>query len=367
MKLGVLGGGQLGRMIGLAGLPLGLQFRFFDPIADSPAQAVGEFVCAAYSDESALAEFGRGLEVVTYEFENVPDAAAKLVAAHRPVYPATNALTVAQDRLQEKQLFESLEIPTPKYVAIETPEQLPAACETVGYPAVVKTRRLGYDGKGQVIVRSAEDHTTAARLLESAPCLVEQFIPFQRELSILAVRSRSGEADAYPPVENLHRDGILRRTIAPAPDTPAEVARRAAHYATLVMRALDYVGVICLELFEWDGRLYANEVAPRVHNSGHWTIEGAETSQFENHLRAILGWPLGSCRLRGAAAMLNIIGSPPETSDILKLPDVHLHLYGKSSRPNRKIGHVTICAEDGFLLHTLLHEPALQRVFNHGE
>jgi 5-(carboxyamino)imidazole ribonucleotide synthase len=316
MLVGVVGGGQLGRMLGLAGIPLGLSFRFLDPSPDAPAGEVGELLVGEYDDPALLDRLADGAEAVTYEFENVPVEAARRVAA----VPGAAALEVAQDRLAEKRLFRRLGIPTAR---------IDDEVET--FPALLKTRRLGYDGKGQ-------------RLVEASPGpapghVLEELVPFDRELSVLAVRGADGETRAYPVVENVHEGGILRRSTAPAPDAPQALAEE---YAGRLLDELDYVGVLALELFDSDGELLASELAPRVHNTGHWTIEGAATSQFENHLRAILGLPLGSTELRSEVAMLNLIGATPPAEAVLAIPGTHLHLYGKEPRPGRKLGHVSL-------------------------
>jgi 5-(carboxyamino)imidazole ribonucleotide synthase len=354
MIVGVLGGGQLGRMLALAGYPLGLRFRFLDPSSSSPAGQVGHRIAGEFEDEEALERFAEGLEVVTYEFENVSVQAARHLERRVPVYPPPQALEAAQDRLPEKTLFQSLGIPVPPFAPIDTKQELECALQRIGLPAVLKTRRLGYDGKGQWVLREPGDAERVWSSLEppSPPLLVEGLVPFEREVSLLAVRSRQGETAFYPLVENHHREGILRLSLAPAPGLTPEIQAQAQAYGERLLNALDYTGVLAIEFFQCQGRLLANEMAPRVHNSGHWTIEGAETSQFENHLRAILGLPLGSTALRGMSAMLNLIGTMPDTAAILNVPGAHLHLYGKTPRPGRKLGHITLRAEDPTLLET---------------
>jgi 5-(carboxyamino)imidazole ribonucleotide synthase len=316
-----IGGGQLGRMLGLAGLPLGLRFRFLDPAPDACAGAVGELVVGDYGDAGALARLAEAAAVVTYEFENVPvDAAARVAAV-----PGTAALEHGQDRLREKELFRSLGIPTARFGTLD---------ET-GLPALVKSRRLGYDGKGQRRVTVVE--------ALGAGELAEEIVPFARELSIVGARGRDGETRFWPLGENVHRDGILRVTRAPAADAPQQEAEA---ICTALLDALDYVGVLAVELFELEGRLLANEFAPRVHNTGHWTIDGAATSQFENHLRAILGLPLGATEARSPCMMVNLIGDVPPLDDLVALPGARVHLYGKEPRPGRKVGHVTLVAPD---------------------
>jgi 5-(carboxyamino)imidazole ribonucleotide synthase len=314
--VGIIGGGQLGRMLALAGIPLGLAFRFLDPAPDAPAGEVGELLVGAYDDPELLDRLADGADVVGYEFENVPVEAARRVGA----VPEAAALEAAQDRLVEKHLFRRLGIPT---VRIDD--------EVERFPALLKTRRLGYDGKGQQLVSTHVAGTVPEHVLEER-------VDFSRELSLLAVRGRDGETRFWPLVENVHEGGILRTSRAPAADAPQEEAEE---YATRLLDELGYVGVLALELFEIDGGLLANEFAPRVHNTGHWTIEGAVTSQFENHLRAILGLPLGPTDAR-PSFMANLIGSAPAPAELLQLPGAHLHLYGKEPRPGRKLGHVTL-------------------------
>ncbi len=345
MTIGILGGGQLGYMLALAGYPLGLHFRFLDPSPEAPVGRIAQRVSAEFTDEQALEKFAHGLELVTYEFENVPVQAARFLAERVPVHPATLALEEAQDRLREKRLFRRLEIPTTDFAEISEPADFDAALKRIGLPAVLKTCRLGYDGKGQWLLRRQEDVDRAREELPNVPLILEKFVTFTRELSILAVRGRTGEITFYPLVENHHRDGILRLSLAPAPHLSSALQPSAERYAQKILEALDYAGVICLELFELNGQLLANEIAPRVHNSGHWSIEGAATSQFENHLRAILAMPLGSTATMGFSAMINLIGELPCSEDVLRVRNAHLHLYGKSPRPGRKLGHVTLRAD----------------------
>jgi 5-(carboxyamino)imidazole ribonucleotide synthase len=344
VTIGILGGGQLGYMLALAGYPLGLHFRFLDPSPEAPVGRIAQRVTAEYTDEEALEKFVSGLELVTYEFENVPVRAARCIAKHVPVYPPPAALEAAQDRLNEKNLFRKLGIPTTSFVEVNKPAELDAAVKQVGLPALLKTRRMGYDGKGQWVLRTAEDVVALKRDFPDAALILENFVAFQRELSILAVRGRSGETAFYPLVENHHRGGILRLSIAPAPRLNKALQEAGERAAQRILQELNYVGVLAIEFFECKGELVANEMAPRVHNSGHWSIEGAATSQFENHLRAVLGMPLGSTLVPGVSAMLNLIGEVPESADVLAIPDAHLHLYGKSLRPGRKVGHVTLRA-----------------------
>ena len=355
MNVGILGGGQLGYMLALAGYPLGMQFRFLDPSPEAPVGRIALRVNADFSNAEALERFVNGLDIVTYELENVPVSAVKTLAQRVEVFPPPQALEVAQDRLREKTLFRKLGIATPDYLPVMDAAGLDAAVQKLGLPAVLKTCRLGYDGKGQWSLRQPSDLVRAKSdmpaqlhagggLSSDAPFVLERFVPFSRELSILAVRSRTGEIIFYPLVENHHREGILRLSLAPAPRIEAHTRAAAEDAARRVLEELDYVGVLAIELFEHEGKLLANEMAPRVHNSGHWTIEGAVTSQFENHLRAVCGYPLGSVATIGHSAMLNLIGEVPDSGEILAIPDFHLHLYGKSPRPGRKLGHATLRA-----------------------
>ncbi|HST20528.1 MAG TPA: 5-(carboxyamino)imidazole ribonucleotide synthase [Blastocatellia bacterium] len=345
MIVGILGAGQLGRMLAMAGYPLGLRFRTLDLSSEAPAGPVSELMVADFNDTDALKRFARGLDLVTYEFENVPVDSARFLNRRVTVLPPPEALEVAQDRVSEKSFFERLGIPAPRFVAVNTWDDLKNALNEIGLPAVLKTRRFGYDGKGQFVLRKTEDVSVAWQSLSGVPLILESFVAFEREVSILAVRSRPGETRFYPLVENHHQDGILRLSLCPAPGASFELQSEAEDYAKRTLEALNYVGVLAIEFFQHEGHLLANEMAPRVHNSGHWTIEGAETSQFENHLRAILGLPLGSTATVGYSAMLNIIGTIPDSRTVLSIPDVHLHLYGKAARPNRKLGHITIRAQ----------------------
>jgi len=347
MTIGILGGGQLGYMLALAGYPLGLHFRFLDPSPEAPVGRIANRVTADFNDEQALAKFSHGLEVVTYEFENVPVAAAKFLAERVPVYPSADALEEAQERLREKRLFRRLEIPTTEFAEIAKREGLDAAVKQVGLPAMLKTCRMGYDGKGQWLLRTDDDVEKARAEMPDVPLILEKFVPFSRELSILGVRGRGGEIAFYPLIENHHRGGILRLSLAPAPNLTPNLQQDAENAARKLLKALGYVGVLCIEFFEVGGRLLANEMAPRVHNSGHWTIEGAVTSQFENHLRAILGMPLGSTAAVGVSAMINLIGEVPNSAEVLGVSNAHLHLYGKEPRAGRKLGHVTVRADQG--------------------
>jgi 5-(carboxyamino)imidazole ribonucleotide synthase len=340
--IGILGGGQLGRMLALAGYPLGLRFRFLDPAPEAPVEQLADLVVGRFDDIEVLQRFPEGLEVVTYEFENVPVEAAQHLARHAPVYPPIRALEVSQDRLAEKTLFKSLGLTPAPFAPVETFKELRRAVEEIGLPAVLKTRRLGYDGKGQSVLHRPEDVEAAWARLGGVPLVLEGFVPFDREVSQVGVRGRNGSMALYPLVENEHREGILRKTRAPAPGLTPTLQQQGAEAIRQVMETLEYVGVLAIEFFQVGEQLIVNEMAPRVHNSGHWTIEGARTSQFENHLRAVLGWPLGATEALGPCAMVNLIGSLPDPAAVLTVPDAHLHLYGKKPRPGRKVGHITV-------------------------
>ncbi len=347
--LAVLGGGQLGRMLGLAGIPLGLELRFLDPSAGAPAAAVGTLVVGDLGDEASLVEVSDGATVVTFEWEGVPARAAQFLTDRgATVRPGARSLEVAQDRLVEKETFRALGISTPAFAPVDAAEELMAAVDTVGgLPAVLKTRRGGYDGKGQRVLRDRSDVDGAWDAVGAVPCILEQFLAFDRELSVLAVRDVDGAVASWPLVENEHVDGILRVSHAPAPGLDDALQARGTAIATRLLDELDHVGVLAVELFDVGGELLANEIAPRVHNSGHWTIEGAETSQFENHLRAVLGLPLGSTAARGTSVMVNCIGTLPDRSAVLAVPGAHFHDYGKAPRAGRKLGHVTVVDRDG--------------------
>ena len=325
-------------MLGLAGIPLGLRFRFLDPSPGAPAADVGELVVGDFDDPDALAQLRSGADVVTYEFENVSVASAVALGA----LPPPRALELGQDRLVEKKLFSRLGIATARFGSLAQ----------AGLPALVKSRRLGYDGKGQRLVEVDE--------VLGSDELAEELIRFDRELSIIAVRSGDGESRFWPVSENVHRGGILRVSRAPALDAPQ---REAEELAGRLLDELEYVGVLALELFEVKGRLLANEFAPRVHNTGHWTIDGAVTSQFENHLRAILGMPLGPTDARSETVMLNLIGGTPPIGQLLALPGAHLHLYGKAPRHGRKLGHLTLVDADE---RTIVEATALVDAAAHG-
>ncbi len=340
MTVGIVGAGQLGRMLALAGYPLGLDFLFLDPAADAPAGRVAPLLQGPFTDGQLLGELSQRSEVITFDWENISVDALRPLRGAARISPPIAALSAAQDRVSEKKLFERLAIPTTRWHAVGSRTQLMRATREIGLPAVIKTRRLGYDGKGQAVVRTQEDIERAWEQLGSVPLLYEELIPFDCEVSIIGARSPRGELAVYPLNGNVHSQGILRLTRAPY--GPPRWQRLAATYLERVLRHFRYVGVLTIEFFVRNGKLIANEMAPRVHNSGHWTIEGAVTSQFENHLRAILDLPLGSTRARGFSAMINLIGALPERQTLLAIGDVHLHDYGKQPRPGRKLGHCTL-------------------------
>lgn len=343
MKIGVIGGGQLGRMLALAGTPLGMDFAFLDPAPDACAAALGEHLRADYGDQDHLRQLADEVDLVTFEFESVPAETVAFLSQFVPVYPSADALRIARDRWFEKSMFKELGIPTPMFADIQSQVDLDAAAASIGLPAVLKTRTLGYDGKGQKVLRRPADVTHAFAELGSVPCILEGFVPFSGEVSLIAVRGRDAQTCFYPLVHNTHEEGILRLSVASS-NHPLQAL--AEDYAGRVLAKLDYVGVLAFEFFEVDGGLKANEIAPRVHNSGHWTIEGAECSQFENHLRAVTGLPLGSTAKLGESAMLNFIGEVPPVAKVIAVEDCHLHHYGKAFKTGRKVGHATLRCPD---------------------
>jgi 5-(carboxyamino)imidazole ribonucleotide synthase len=346
LRIGVLGGGQLGRMMALAGYPLNLSFAFFDKAVDCPSAALGpRFGDDTYS-EASLQAFIDSADVFTYEFENIPTGWVEAIAKRKPVYPGVKSLAVSQNRLNEKQLFSALNIPSARYHEIRVESDLNDAVAALGLPLVVKTVTEGYDGKGQFLLRDATQISACWQKLGAhVPLIAEEFIQFKRELSIIAVRGQDGATLFYPLAENHHHGGILSHSIVPAPHLDENTQLTAERYISSILRELGHVGVLTLELFETRHGLMANETAPRVHNSGHWSIEGAHSSQFENHVRAVAGLPLGSTRAEKPSAMINIIGKHPSAHDVLSVTDAHLHLYGKSERDGRKLGHITVTAD----------------------
>jgi len=356
VKIGVIGGGQLAQMLALAGLPLGIKVIAFEATRDCPAGLVTDVLVGEYTDQAKLQQLAEQVDVMTYEFENIPIASLEKLKAFSniSIYPPLAALANSQDRLDEKIFFDRLKIPTTKFSAINSLQDLHLAIERFALPVVLKTRRLGYDGKGQYLIRSKPEIEIAWEQLKNQPLILENFVAFEREISCIAVRALDGEIVFYPLIENTHRGGILR--MSEVDSSNARIERLAREYVTRILTELDYVGVLTVEFFQKDGELIANEMAPRVHNSGHWTIEGAQISQFENHLRAIMGLPLGSTELCGKVAMINFIGQVPDLARLLKINELHCHLYGKEPRENRKLGHATICVADQKIFAEKLQE-----------
>jgi 5-(carboxyamino)imidazole ribonucleotide synthase len=341
MKVGIIGAGQLGRMLALAGYPLGLEPLFLDRTNDTPGAQVGKSLIGDIADPAKVLELAAQVDVVTFDWENVPSSTLERLPADK-VRPCARALEVSQDRVHEKTLFRLLDIPSAEFVAVDSRADLDRAIARIRFPAVLKTRRLGYDGKGQAVLRTPADVEAAWERLGGSPLILEAFVAFDREVSILGVRGARGDIVYYPLAENAHSGGILRYCRAPYRNRPLQ--RLAERHMRNVLRHFEYVGVLAIEFFVVRGRLIANEMAPRVHNTGHWTIEGAATSQFENHLRAICGLELGATHARGHAAMINFIGRLPSMAFALAEPDLHFHDYGKSARPGRKLGHCTLMA-----------------------
>lgn len=343
-RVGIIGAGQLGRMMALAGYPLDVQCRFLDRNADSPGGQVAPIRTAALDDLDALAALAAEVDVLTFDIENVSVDALRELDAITPVRPSPDAVAVAQDRLAEKQLFAHLNIPTADFVTVDAEQDLHAAAATLPWPIVLKSRRMGYDGRGQRIARDASRLVAAWEDMGRPPAIAEGWVDFKRELSLIAAQGDGGTRVFYPLTENKHRNGILISSLAPYEH--AVLQRAAEAWMSAIMTQYDYRGILTIEFFETDAGLLANEMAPRVHNSGHWTIEGAEISQFENHLRAILGWPLGSTAVHASSAMLNLLGTMPDTETVLAEAGTHLHSYGKQARPNRKLGHCTLVDSD---------------------
>jgi 5-(carboxyamino)imidazole ribonucleotide synthase len=344
VKVGVLGAGQLARMLALTAHPLGIRLTAFDPAVDCCAAAIAPVVHAAFDDADALQHFAAQQDVITFDFENVPAAPLLALAPDVQIHPSPQALELAQDRLREKNLFRELHIPTAEFLAIDSADALRDALKQLPGRAVLKTRQLGYDGKGQIRVDAHSNAQDAWQALSGAPCILEHWVPFSFEVSQLAVRGRDGEMRFYPLSANVHQDGVLHLSYSPCLDpTLSALARQ--HVEALLL-ALDYVGLLAVEFFVVGNQLIANEMAPRVHNSGHFSIEGSDTSQFENHLRAITGLPLGSTAARGHSLMLNFLGKMPSAAPMLRVAGSHWHDYGKAPRPGRKVGHLTVTAAD---------------------
>jgi 5-(carboxyamino)imidazole ribonucleotide synthase len=343
MRVGVIGGGQLAQMLALAGYPLGLKLVCLEPSRQCPAGQVTEVLVGEYADQQKLRQLAEDVDLITYEFENVSVETLKQIKTSS-IYPSVDALSISQDRLSEKNFFLENNIPTTRFFNITSVDDIKTAVSEIGLPVILKTRRLGYDGKGQVIIRHLNEIEAAWSSLSSHALILENLVPFEREVSCIGVRSVSGECAFYPLVENEHRNGILHLSKVSTVDSKLQAL--AENYLKQLMNKLQYVGVLTVEFFQRNGELVANEMAPRVHNSGHWTIEGAQTSQFENHLRAILDLPLGSTALMGNVAMLNLVTKVPTLSKILSIPEAHCHIYGKEARPGRKLGHVTLCIDE---------------------
>jgi len=348
MRVGILGAGQLGQMLALAGYPLGQRFVFLDT-SGHPSADIGTLLVDPQNQK--LADFLAQVDRVTYEFEHLPVELVKEIEQHKPVFPSSRALEVCQNRAREKALLTELKLPTAEYRLVFSAEELAAAVQDLGEarqrPVVAKSVTEGYDGKGQAVLRRAEEAEQAWASIGHSQLLVEAFVDFVREVSIIAVRGQDGQVAFYPIAENHHVDGILRYSLAPLPDLLPETQQQAEGYIQALLQELDYVGVLTLELFQKaDGQLLVNEMAPRVHNSGHWTQNGAVTSQFENHLRAVAGLPLGSTQARHPTCMLNLIGQAPSMQTVLAMENAHLHLYGKEEREGRKLGHINLVAKD---------------------
>jgi len=360
MKVGILGAGQLGRMLALAGIPMNMEFVLFDPAADACGRHLGEFINASFDDEASLQMFADKVDVITVEFEHIPVKSLEWLNKSVPVYPPPAIVAAAQDRLLEKQLFTRLEIPNASYQAVDNEQQFLDYCSGAKRSLVAKSRHAGYDGKGQARIHAGTDLHSAWKELAGVPMIVEDMVAFDREVSVVAVRNTQGDTAFYPLSQNRHANGILDVTDVSLNDP---LMTQAEDYAQRIMDELNYVGVLTVEFFDCGGELMANEMAPRVHNSGHWTIEGAETSQFENHLRAICGLPLGSTQSTGPSMMFNVVGEMPARESVLAIPGAHWHDYGKQPRQGRKLGHITLTAENSqqlqerqTLLQAVLHK-----------
>ncbi|HEY3809609.1 MAG TPA: 5-(carboxyamino)imidazole ribonucleotide synthase [Steroidobacteraceae bacterium] len=362
MTVGVVGAGQLGAMLALAGYPLGIEFLFLDRTQDTPAGRFAPVLTGDFADRQLLRQLAERSEVISFDWENISVEALRAAtrATRARIAPPLRALAAAQDRLIEKRSFERLGIATTRFAAVDSLRSLERAMRRIGVPGVLKTRRLGYDGKGQFVVHCVADAASAHAALGGVPLLYEEFVPFDYEVSVIGARSRHGEMVVYPLNRNFHDGGILRLTLAPW--SAPRLLRAGASSLRRVLEDFRYVGVLTIEFFVTQGRLIANEMAPRVHNSGHWTIEGAVTSQFENHVRAITGMPLGDTAASGHAAMINFIGKMPDTAEMLRQPGLHFHHYGKQPRPGRKLGHCTI-VESTAARRNLRAKRLLQRVY----
>lgn len=340
-RLGIVGGGQLGRMLALSAAPLGIECRFIDPSDAAGARVAAEQIVAEYDDLPALRELAEWSDVITFEFENVSAAALDSIAGLVPLAPSPRSLQVGQDRAVEKQLFDQLGFAVAANRVVGGFDELSAAFDALGGPAILKTRRLGYDGKGQVRISDVGELAAAWDAVAAAPCLLERIVDFDCEISAVVVRAADGTTCSYPPAENVHRDGILETSAVPA-DLPEELRQRAISWAAAIAEQLGHVGALAVEYFVAGDELLINELAPRVHNSGHWTLDGASCSQFENHVRAVVGLPLGSAEPNRRTLMVNLVGGLPNEEAVLALRGTHLHLYDKSPRPGRKLGHVNL-------------------------
>ncbi|WP_111860528.1 5-(carboxyamino)imidazole ribonucleotide synthase [Acinetobacter sp. CFCC 10889] len=354
--IGIFGGGQLGRMMAQAALPLNIQCTFFEASQDCPSAALGQVFST--KAENGLQDFIASADVFSLEFENTPLIDVDVLTKQKDLHPPRQALAIAQHRLSEKALFDALAIPVAPYKAVTSLDELKAAVEQLGLPIVLKTSRGGYDGKGQFVLRTADQIDQAwVELGPAGELIAESFVTFSREVSIIAVRGIDGDVKTWPLAENHHHNGILSHSIVPAPNS-TDLQPVAQDYITRLLNHLNYVGVLTLELFVTEKGLYANEMAPRVHNSGHWSIEGAICSQFENHIRAVAGLPLGSTEVVRPTVMVNIIGQYPKSEDVLALKGAHMHLYNKTEREGRKIGHITLMPNDSAELTTLCRQLA---------
>lgn len=354
-RIGVLGNGQLGRMMAMAGYPLGKTFGFYGPQGHSPAAFLGANFADGADDE--LDKLIATSDIITFETENTHVEWVKKIHEQKPVYPGIDALYTAQHRGREKAMFNELGIPCATHVLVDSLAELKQAVEQIGLPAILKTTTEGYDGKGQFRIENNTQIHQAWQAIGQRQAVLEGLVKFERELSLIAVRNPQGQEVFYPLVENIHHQGILRLTLAPAQNIDEHIQATAEGYMAKLLAKLNYVGVLTLELFQTTEGLVANEMAPRVHNSGHWTIEGAQTSQFENHIRAISGLPLGSCQIRQShCAMINIIGETGPVQTVLRMPKAHLHLYDKAERQGRKLGHITLVADSAAELQSQLQQ-----------
>jgi len=342
-RVGIIGAGQLGQMLGQAGKSLGIDCIFLDPSANPPAQSTGQVIRRPFDDTEGLCELASRVDVLSYEFENVSVSALESSEDEIDIFPPPAALRYAQDRLIEKQLFQSLDIPVASFKPVDSESDLANAADEIGFPIVLKMRRLGYDGKGQVVIRDRDGLQDAWRQLGTTPLIAEEMIDFDCEVSVIGARNAGGDIVTYALTENVHESGILR-TSKSAAGSPA-LNQLAKKYHTDLATQLEYVGILSLELFVVGDTLLANEFAPRVHNSGHWTIEGSATSQFENHLRAVANMALGDPSATGYAAMVNLIGCIPADLELIRTAGFHPHDYGKDARPGRKLGHITCVAQ----------------------